>query len=338
MSKSSDSQDELTKREELDHQVTHHHHHHRRHHHRILRRLRTVFWWALGLLVCLALFFAGMAWRNLRITTGNMYNSAGIVKQRDADKLLAQKRPVSVLLLGTDTGAEGRKYKGRTDTMMVMTINPKKQTTTIVSIPRDMEVKLPDYPDDSPAKINSAYTYGGVKESVKVVHRYFKIPIDYYVMVNMGGLEKAINQIGGIDVVSPLTFSYGGASFVKGHRYHMNGSTALKFSRMRYDDPKGDYGRQQRQRLIIAALMRKSASYKTVLNRNFLKSISDSLQTDLTFKNMTTLARDYRHASAHVVQDHAQGHNENLYDSAFQVVSDTERDRISSLLQNSLKN
>lgn len=320
-------------------EVHHHHHHHRHHHHHHRRRMiKKAFWWVFGILLFFAVFFAGVAWYNLKVTSNNMYNSAGITKQRNADKVLAQKRPVSILLLGTDTGALGRSYKGRTDTMMVMTLNPKKKTTTIVSLPRDMRVDLPGYADESPAKINAAYTFGGVKESVKVVHQHFEVPIDYYVLVNMGGLEKAINQVGGVNVTSPLTFTYEGVSFQKGKTYHLTGSQALKFSRMRHEDPQGDYGRQQRQRLVIAALLKKSASYKSVLNRQFLKSVSDSSQTDLTFNNMVALAKNYRQATAKVVQDHAQGKSENYDGQSFEVVSNTEQERVTELLQNSLKN
>ena len=315
-------------------------HHHRHHHHRHHRRHRgwKIFWWVVGVLVLVALFFAGVAWHNLKTTTNDMYNSAGITKSRDANKVLAQKKPVSILLLGTDTGALGRDYKGRTDTMMIMTLNPQKKTTTIVSLPRDMKVNLPDYPDDSPAKINAAYTYGGVKESVKTVQKHFNIPIDYYVLVNMGGLEKAINQVGGVDVKSPLTFDYEGAHFTKGQTYHLNGSNALKFSRMRYDDPQGDYGRQQRQRLVITALLKKSISYKTVLNQRFLRTISDSSQTDLTFNNMVTLARNYRSSNANVVQDHARGHGAEEDGQDYEIVPTSEQQRVTNLLQNSLKN
>lgn len=336
MSENNDIKDEQRDQRPLEAPSVHHHHHH--HHHRRRKMMKKAFWWTFGILLFFVVFFAGVAWRNLKVTTSNMYNSGGITKQRNADKVLAEKRPVSILLLGTDTGALGRNYKGRTDTMMIMTLNPQKKTTTIVSLPRDMKVNLPGYPDESPAKINAAYTYGGVKESVKVVHQHFDIPIDYYVLVNMGGLEKAINQVGGVDVKSPLTFTYGGVSFKKGTTYHLNGTNALKFSRMRYDDPQGDYGRQQRQRLIITALLKKSVSYKTVLNQKFLQSISSSSQTDLTFNNMMTLAKNYRQARAKVVQDHAQGRSQDDDGQSFEVVPSAEQERITDLLQNSLKN
>lgn len=324
------------RREAMDAGAQQRHHRHHRHHRR--HGGWKIFWWVVGVLVLVALFFAGVAWHNLKTTTNDMYNSAGITKSRNAAKVLDEKRPVSILLLGTDTGALGRDDKGRTDTMMIMTLNPQKKTTTIVSLPRDMKVNLPGYPEDSPAKINAAYTFGGVKECVKTVQEHFNIPIDYYVLVNMGGMEKAINQVGGVDVKSPLTFDYEGAHFQKGKTYHLNGSNALKFSRMRYDDPQGDYGRQQRQRIVIMALLKKSVSYKTVLNRSFLKSVSNSSQTDLTFNDMLKLAQNYRGTNAKIVQDHAQGRGQNEDGQAFEVVPTSEQQRITNLLQNSLKN
>lgn len=316
----------------------HHHHHHRHHHHFWKHRSRAwkTFWSIFGILVGLVVVLALVAWHNLSVTTGNMYSSSGANSQRNAAQVLRKKQPVSILLMGTDTGALGRSEKGRTDTLMVMTLNPQKKTTTIVSLPRDMKVNLPGYPQYSPSKINAAYTYGGVKETINTVQKQFNIPVDYYVLVNMGGLEKAINQVGGIDVTSPLTFSYEGSSFTKGKRAHLNGKQALSFCRMRHEDPQGDYGRQQRQRLVIAALLRKSASYKAILNRSFLKSVSDSSQTDLTQTDMFRLARSYRSARQHVVQDHAQGQNDNEGGTSFQVVSGSEKQRIATLLKNSL--
>lgn len=320
-------QESLEKRSEYRRQNDHRPHRHRG-------------WKIFGVIVVIIVIIAGiyafMAWRNVKVTTNNMFDSSGANRQRDAEQVLKQRHPVSILLLGTDTGALGRSYKGRTDTVMIMTINPQTEKTKLVSIPRDMKVNLPGYPDDSPAKINAAYTYGGVKETINVLQKHFNIPIDYYVLVNMGGLKQAINQVGGVNVTSPLTFDYEGSHFEKGETYHMNGSTALKFSRMRYDDPQGDYGRQQRQKLIIMALLKKSISYKTVLNQKFLHSISHNSKTDLTFDDMLQLARHYRKATKNVSQDHAQGQGENDDGQAFEVVSNDEQQRVSNVLRKSL--
>lgn len=319
------------------HHSHHSHHHHHHHRHRRKRLGLKILWSFIGLLVILALIFAGVAWRNVHVATNNMYSESGAKTYRNADKVLKQGKAINILLLGTDTGALGRDYKGRTDTIMMMTLNPQKETTTIVSLPRDMKVNLPGYAEYSPAKINAAYTYGGVKETINTVQKYFNVPIDYYVMVNMGGLEKAINQVGGVSVTSPLTFDYEGYSFKKGKTYHMDGAQALAFSRMRYDDPQGDYGRQERQRLVITALMKEAASYKSVLNQKFLNSIADQSKTNLTFSDMTTLAMKYRKANSKVVSDHAQGHGDSEGGESFEVVPTSEMQRVSDEIRDALQ-
>ncbi|KLD51900.1 LCP family protein [Limosilactobacillus fermentum] len=321
--------------EELQHRSSQHQHHHHHHHHHRRRWLRWL-WILVGLVVVVALFFAGMAWRNVRVATNSMYSPSGVVKSRNLSKLLAAKKPINILLLGTDTGALGRSYKGRTDTIMMMSVNPQTKKTTIVSIPRDMEVTLPDYSDESPAKLNAAYTYGGVKETIKTLKEYYNVPIDGYVLVNMGGLEKAINQVGGVTVKSPLTFSYEGYSFEKGKTYTMKGAQALAFSRMRHEDPNGDYGRQERQRLVIMALLKKSASYKSILNQSFLNDIADETQTDFTLNNMMSVALHYRSAGQSVTSDHAQGTSQTVSGEDFEVVSTTERQRVSNELRTTL--
>lgn len=312
----------------------HHHHHHHRHHHRRRRRAIKIVWALIGILALVALFFVGMAWRNVRVATNTMYSPSGV--KSTLPTKLKKKQPVNILLLGTDTGALGRTEKGRTDTIMMMTLNPKKHTTTLVSLPRDMKVTLPDYPDESPSKVNAAYTYGEVKETIKVVQKYFKTPIDGYVLVNMGGLKKAINQVGGVTVKSPLTFTYSGYSFTKGKTYTMKGAEALAFARMRYDDPDGDYGRQERQRLVIMALMKKAASYKSILNQSFLNSVANESQTDFTLSEMTQLAMNYRSVNQHVVSDHAQGTSTTIDGESFEVVSTIERQRISNKIRKAL--
>ena len=299
-------------------------------------RGRKIFGIIILILLVIVVIFGGLAWHNAKQTSDQMFTSAGANKRRNAQKVLAQKRPVSILLLGTDTGDLGRIYKGRTDTIIVMTINPQTKKTMLMSIPRDMKVNLPDYEDESPAKINAAYAYGGTKETINTVQKYFNIPIDYYALVNMAGMKQAINQVGGVTVTSPLTFTYEGYSFTKGVPEHMNGTKALKFCRMRYDDPQGDYGRQQRQKMVIMALLTKSASYKTVLNQKFLKTISKNAKTDLSFSNMMTLAKSYRGATKNIQQGHVQGTDDDSDGQAFQSVSYNERQRVSNILRKNL--
>lgn len=313
-------------------ETRHHRHHYHRHHRR--HWLRWLWITIAGLLV-IAAIFAGMAWRNVRNATTNMLSADG-GDNRSITKTLKAKKPVSILLLGTDTGELGRTEKGRTDTMLIATINTKTNQTTLVSLPRDQKVNLPGYEEYSPSKINAAYTYGGVKEAMKVVEQQYNVPLDGYLLVNMGGMEKAIDQIGGVDVTSPITFKYEGYSFKKGKTYHMDGKKALAFSRMRYDDPEGDYGRQNRQRLIIGAVIKESASYKAILNQKFLHSISSEMKTNLTFGNMTQLAWNYRDATQ-IISEYAQGVGEMSDGVSYQIVNYNERQRISNILRKSLE-
>lgn len=325
--------------EENQEQKVHQHHHHRRHHR---RRFWKIFWSVIGVILIAGIFACGMIYKNLRDTATSMYTPvAKTNKDRNLDQLLKQKKPINILLLGTDTGAMGRSWKGRTDTIMMMSINPEKQTTDVVSIPRDSNAIFPDYKQYGVTKINSAYTLGGTGETIKTLDKYYSVPIDGYILINMGGLQKAIDQVGGIEVESPLTFDNMGYHFTKGQTYHMDGKKALAFAQLRHGDPEQDYGRQERDRRIVMALLKKSISPATLVNTKFLKSISDEMQTDLTMKQMFTIGKDYRHATKHVNLDHAQGVSKQTNNPRFgqmeiEVINQSERQRVSDKLRNNL--
>lgn len=157
----------------------------------------------------------------------------------------------------------------------------------------------------------------------------------------MGGLEKAIDQVGGVDVTSPLTFDNQGFSFKKGKTYHMNGKKALAFVQLRHGDPMQDYGRQVRNRLLVMALLKKSISPSTLVNNSFLNSISNEMQTDLTMEQMYKIGMDYRRATNNLSQDHAQGTSKMTDNPKFgqmeiEVISQEERQRISDKIRSTL--
>lgn len=320
-----------------------HKHRHRRH---SKKRFWQIFGVVIGIVVIAGLIFAGMIYKNLRDTTTNMYTPVAkntkSNKGRNLDDLLKAKKPINILLLGTDTGAMNRHWKGRTDTIMMLAINPSKQKTTIVSIPRDSRAVLPDFKKYSPIKINSAYTLGGVSETIKTLDKYYSVPIDGYILINMGGLKKAIDQVGGVTVTSPLTFDNMGYHFEKGKTYHMMGKQALAFAQLRHGDPNQDYGRQDRDRRIVQGLLKSSVSVNTLLNTEFLKSISNQMQTDLTMGQMAKIGLDYRKATDNTVTDHAQGtstmiNNVRYGQMELEVISKKERQRVSNELRSQLE-
>ena len=321
-------------------------HRHRHHHHRRHRKFWRGFWIVIGVIIVVGLFVCGMIYKNLRDTTQNMYTPVAKTtksnKGRTLDNLLNEKKPINILLLGTDTGAMGRHYKGRTDAIMMMAINPKKNSTEVISIPRDSNAIFPGFPQYGVTKLNSAYTLGGVSETIKTLDKYYSVPIDGYLLINFGGLVKAVDQAGGIDVVSPLTFSNMGYTFVKGQKTHMDGKKTLAFVDMRHDDPKSDYGRQERQRIVIQALLKKSINPTNLLNAKFLNSMSSKMETDLTMTQMYNIAMNYRNATSNVSQDHAQGISKETMNPKFglmeiEVISREERQRVSDKIRTALE-
>ncbi|WP_278364180.1 LCP family protein, partial [Leuconostoc lactis] len=175
------------------------------------RRRRKWWRWVLGLVVLLGIIggivFA-MILGNVHKSVDKMYRSADVTKARNVTDLLKAGKPFSMLVLGTDTGALKRDRTGLTDSMMIITVNPKTKTTTMMSIPRDIMVAIAGAESTFPQKLNAAFPIAGVGATITTLQNYLNVPIDFYVLVNMGGLEKLIDQVGGVQVVSPLTFTY----------------------------------------------------------------------------------------------------------------------------------
>ncbi|CAH0418753.1 LCP family protein [Periweissella ghanensis] len=265
------------------------------------------------------------------------YKAAHNKQLRDPNDQIASRKPISVLLLGTDTGAFNRTERGRTDTLILATVNPKQQKTTLMSIPRDTRTAIPGFPQLGKIKINAAYAYGSTGTAMNTVQKLVDSPVDYYVLINMGGLEKLIDEVDGVDVKSPLSFDFAGYQFEKGQTYHMNGKKALEFSRMRHEDPQGDYGRQTRQRLVITALIKKIARPSTLADTSLLEELSKNVQTNLKFDQLRDLALNYRDGAKKVVSDHMQGQGQMIGGQAFEVVSDQERERVMKVVKDSLQ-
>lgn len=263
----------------------------------------------------------------------------GVFKQGSGkiDPKLKAGKPVSVLLMGTDVGALNRGNKGgNTDTLELMTVNPKKQTITMTSIPRDTLVRVNT--DDGPdyVKINAAYSIGGPKQTCKQVSELLNVPIDYYAVINMGGLKKVVNAVGGIEVDNPFAFDYEGHHFPKG-KQHLNGEYALKYSRMRYDDPNNDYGRQKRQQQVMISVIHelKSSGSVGAVNK-ILDAVKDGVKTNVPIDNVATLYANYHLAMNNVKTYHFHGKDATIDGASFQIASPKEINRVSKLIRHAL--
>ena len=281
-----------------------------------------------AVLVVAIIGVGGYVYYRVHNTTSQIY-SWDKNKNTKSDDTTNAGKPVTYLLMGTDTGALGRSYKGRTDTMMVMVLNPKTRTTTMVSIPRDTKIEI----DGVPVKINAAYSYGSSTSAMDAVEKLTDTKIDGYLLVNMGGLEKLVNSVGGVNVTSPLTFTYEGKSFAKGQTYTLSGSDALKFSRMRYDDPDGDYGRQRRQQLVISAIIAKVKDHPTqVLSSKFLDAVSENIRTDVSLSSVKNLALKYKDAAGSINMDQMRGKGKKINGADFEVQPQSEITRIHKVI------
>ncbi|MDE3928326.1 LCP family protein [Enterococcus faecalis] len=247
---------------------------------------------------------------------------------------LNNKEPFSVLLLGIDTGDDGRVEQGRSDTTIVATVNPRDKQTTLVSLARDTYVDIPGQGKQD--KLNHAYAFGGASLAMDTVENYLNIPINHYVSINMAGLKELVNAVGGIEVNNNLTFSQDGYDFTIG-KISLDGEQALSYSRMRYEDPNGDYGRQERQRKVIEGIVQKVLSLYSVSNyQEILTAVSDNMKTDLSFDDMKKIALDYRSAFGKVKQDQLQGTGFMQDGVSYQRVDEQELTRVQQELKNQL--
>ena len=247
------------------------------------------------------------------------------------EKEIKDNDSFSVLLLGIDNGAYGRGTEvGRSDTMLVVTVNEKLGKTTIVSIPRDSYTEIIGYGTND--KINHAYAFGQEKMSINSVQNMLNLPIDYYVTVDMGGLMGLVDAVGGLDITPILTFTYEGESFTEGVDRHVDGEAALRYARMRYDDPEGDMGRQKRQQYVIQKLLEKLLNITSVTRyEEILKTLENSVRTNFTLDK-----NNYPKALKNFESDKISGSGTMIGGVYYFVVPEEERLRISNVLRESL--
>lgn len=267
-----------------------------------------------------------------QMATGVFSNGDGKISKK-----LQKGEPVSVLAMGTDVGALDRGNKGgNTDSIELFTINPKTKRITMTSIPRDTLVRVNTDDGADYVKINAAYSIGGPKQTVKQVSELLDVPIDYYAVINMGVLKKVVNSLGGVEVDNPFAFTYEGYHFKKG-KQHLNGNEALKYSRMRYEDPNNDYGRQKRQQQILSSVITKFKKSGSISSANkIMDAVGDGVKTNIPIDDIATLYGNYHSAMNNISTYHFQGQDATIDGVSFQIASPKEINRISKLVRKQL--
>ncbi|MEH6955480.1 polyisoprenyl-teichoic acid--peptidoglycan teichoic acid transferase TagU [Neobacillus drentensis] len=245
---------------------------------------------------------------------------------------LQNKQPFSVLLLGVD---QRKGDKGRSDTIIVLSINPKLNSVKMLSIPRDTRTEIIGRGTED--KINHAYAFGNEEMAMNTVENFLDIPIDYFVKVNMEGFKDIVDAVGGITVDNDLDFSQGGYNFPKG-QVTLDGKKALAFTRMRHEDPRGDFGRQLRQREIIQGVLREGASLSSITKyQSIFAALGNNVRTNLTFDQMMDIQKNYRSAAGNVEQMTVKGSGTKINGIYYYIVPKAEKQQIQTELKTQLE-
>lgn len=292
--------DDQEKNEEIPVEEQHHHKKKRR------KKKTKAMWKRLLLIIGVLLIAIIVTATAIGLKVYNDVKGAADDVHESIDRVEPSKRPTqdsvnleeqdsfSVLLLGVDTGALGRTEQGRSDSIMVATVNPSKKTSTLISVPRDIYTEIVGHGTSD--KLNHAYAFGGAAMSIASVENLLDVPIDHYIQINMEGISNLVDAVGGVEVQNKIDFTYEGTHFSIGP-VMLDGETALKYSRMRYDDPNGDFGRQGRHRMVIQAIVKKALTINNVTKyQTILDAVSANMKTDLTWDQMKELALNYRDA------------------------------------------
>lgn len=244
------------------------------------------------------------------------------------EKNMKDADPFTVLVLGVDQ----RPYdRGRSDVMILMAVNPAKGSVLIFNIPRDTRTDIVGH--GTVDKINHAYAFGGVEMSISSVENFLQFPIDYYIKVDMEGFSSIVDSLGGVTVDNHMRFEYAGYDFDQG-KLNLNGEEALAFSRMRFEDPKGDLGRNERQREVLKGILNKLIRISTVFKlESLLDNIGNSVKTDISFEEMKMFVTEYRQKLKKVEQVEIAGHGQKMNGIWYYIVGDQEREKITSTLQ-----
>lgn len=195
---------------------------------------------------------------------------------------------INILLIGQDR-REGE-ARARSDSMILCTINTKEKTLTMTSFMRDMYIQIPGYKDN---RINASYAFGGMPLLNATLEKNFGVVVDGNVEVDFNGFIDVIDLLGGVDM--ELTKAEARAinkntwwglskedwNLTEGMN-HLTGAQALAYSRVRSVGGDGDFGRTNRQRKVLGALLDKAKKLNVIELDNLLVEILPLLTTDLS--------------------------------------------------------
>jgi polyisoprenyl-teichoic acid--peptidoglycan teichoic acid transferase len=229
----------------------------------------------------------------LPLSTSEVFSGQIALDSNDAPLLVQAPGTINILLLGSDASAN--ENLARTDTILVASINPDMPSVSLLSFPRDLQVRIPDHVDD---RINTAfelgyifkYPGGGPAFLAAVLRKNFGIKIDHYVRIDFAGFVKAVDQLGGVDVLAECelhdTFPDLTVPAKKSDldiypgKVSLNGKQALWYARSRWSTT--DFDRARRQQKVLRALFSKVKGSNLLQNAlGLYKDFQENIDTDV---------------------------------------------------------
>lgn len=242
-------------------------------------------------------------------------------------KKMKNNKQLTMLLLGIDTESS---EKGRSDAIVVVSLDPTNDRMQLISIPRDTRTKIIGKGVDD--KINHAYAFGGHDMAVATVENFLDIELDYFISVNMDGFKEIVDQLGSITVHNEVSWQDDKYEFNLGP-LEMDGDQTMHFVRMRKKDPDGDFGRAKRQRQVIQSIIHKGATITSISKINGIVDILGSnMATNMDFDDVKKLITDYRDTRKHIVDYQIKGTGETIDGIYYLKVDDEEMKKVREMM------
>lgn len=240
--------------------------------------------------------------------TNELLSISGSIKThgRASFNLPSFGRPKNILLLGVDSNGDGTdKWDGtRTDTIILMNIDPNSHSVNAISIPRDSKVYIDNHGTN---KINSAHAFGGIKLCKKTIEDTLGVRVDKYIMVHDDAVKDVVNVLGGIPIYVEKRMNYDDYAgklhihLEKGLNV-LDGTQAVGYLRFRHDGL-GDIGRTQRQQWFLKGFIDKVKTPQALAKLpELLSVVKDDIKTDMSVYELSQLANVARGLSDGGVQ------------------------------------
>uniref|UniRef100_UPI0007D084B2 LCP family protein n=1 Tax=Rossellomorea aquimaris TaxID=189382 RepID=UPI0007D084B2 len=313
---------------------------------RARKRLRKKRIFRVILFLFLIITIGGATFFGINFFTNTQSATNKIYQELDPDKfgekmndVEVTKDPFTILMTGVENQEGGL---GRSDVLLLLTVNPKTEEIKMLSIPRDTLTYVEEAGYET--KITHAYSYGGIEPTIEAVNELIDVPIDYYVTTNFKGFEDIIDTLGGVTVDVPFTFKAQLTDSLRWKTYYegkmdLNGNEALAYVRMRKQDPRGDLGRNERQQQVIRAIMEEGTSISKLPKiNNVIEDVGNNVKTNippskfLSFVKLYTKMKDTK-----IERLSIDGVNDYIDGASYYLASEESLDELTDILNSTLE-